>query len=196
MTTEILFGKKYRASFAVISTLVMVSCQPLSPSEEADQNGGKKSESDDQTKRDTPPQLTPHDTTPTQTPTPTAPANTPTIVVPLHLDATEASMRNDLIANLCLSCHQTATSINRYVDLTDITALITTGPDTTPAGRPRKIVRAGCPTLSMFYLSVKNAQMPKDPTKVLSVTNVAAVEKWIHSLNPDPTLVCSDEPPD
>ena len=186
------FAKKTRVSGLILS-FALAACQPLSPSE--DNDSSKHAKDSDDTERPTPPGLVPPGPTPTPTPTPPIEA-TRTPVPPLHLEATETSIREDLVSPMCLSCHLTATSTNRYVDLTNLRALITTVSEVTPPGQPRKIIRAGCPTLSMFYLSVKNGQMPKDPTKRLTDSNVAAVEKWIISLNPDPTLVCSDEPPD
>lgn len=185
-------GRKH--GYWVLLAIGIVSCQPLGPSEEAEpittKRDGSTPNNDDGTKTEIPPRLVPHDPTPLPTSIPV------TVPTPLHLEVSESSMRNDLISNLCISCHQAATATNRYVDLTNLTALITNTPDRTPAGQARKIVRAGCPMLSMFFLSIKNAQMPKDPTKTLSVGNVAVVEKWILNLNPDPSLVCSDEPPD
>lgn len=175
----------------------IVSCQPLTPSEDRgeevqEKEGDKKGEDDP--KKEDDPNLRPPEPIPTELPTP-VPTPIP-VIVPLRLEPTDASMTDGLISSLCISCHREAISTNRYVNLTDLAAVITTTPDTTTPGQQRKVVRAGCPELSMFFLSMKNGSMPKDPTKRLSPENLKAVSDWIVSLNRDPALNCSDEPPD
>jgi hypothetical protein len=133
---------------------------------------------------------------------PSAPQKAPEIdqskTVPRELvfESTLKSIQKDFVDIECLSCHQSATSKNRDVDLSDLSQLFTDQPSVHTPNQPRKIIRVGCPDESMFYISLKNNQMPVNPDRHLSPKNKDLVRNWILSLSSAPVTDCSDEPSD
>ncbi len=112
----------------------------------------------------------------------------------LGLVQTAASMQDKLIAERCLSCHQTPTSGNKYVDLHDLNILFTDQAKN-PSGA-RQIIRKGCPNESIFYSEIADGSMPKSGVPQIDDSDKKIIHDWILSLAPQGTINCSDEPSD
>lgn len=118
--------------------------------------------------------------------------------LPLTVQANQESIQKNLVDKTCISCHQSATASNRYVELTDISKLIEgAGHEHTPGGPRHNLVKPGCPTQSFFYTIMKEGKMPPPPAGKVSPESLKAVEDWIVSLKPNAGNSCeSDEPQD
>jgi hypothetical protein len=143
----------------------------------------------------------PAPTAPTPAPAPVndgrpTPPPAPTPELPLGLTQSTASMQETLVASRCLSCHESATAGNRFVDLRDLTAIYTDQPTPTVPGEARKVIRVGCPDASIFFLEIKNDKMPPNGAHPILAADRKIISDWIVSLAPAGVINCSDEPPD
>ena len=114
----------------------------------------------------------------------------------LSLEPNIDSMQNNLIQNNCISCHKHPSERNRFVDLHDLSKIITTQNPIVQPGEARKIIRAGCPDISIFYLAIKNNQMPPAGNSRIDDSDKLVISQWIESLLPVDERNCNDEPID
>jgi hypothetical protein len=102
------------------------------------------------------------------------------------LKPTIDSIQANLINKKCISCHQSATEGNGLVDLRDLRENISAFPGRNPQlNGARTTVMSGCPEYSILSLSLKNGTMPPAPAEHISAADLAVVEAWIRSLEPN-----------
>lgn len=183
--------RKVRLHVLLTLAFAIFGCHRLSPSDPPPSPDNQKDEhrGDDQSE-DKGPQ---NDQSPTPEPSPSP--------LPTNLDepmrAETQSIQEHIVNKTCLGCHSASNSSNRYVDLTDLQNQVTTDRSQLTPGISRKTVLAGCPDVSMFYLSMKDGSMPKNSTNHVSAADLAIVRTWIEQFVPDSNnRHCDDEPPD
>lgn len=130
-----------------------------------------------------------------QAPNPPTPpiANTP---IDLKLEPNINSMQSNLVLKNCIGCHSKATDHNRHVDLHDLELVITMPNSIIQPDHVRKVIKAGCPDSSIFYLVIKNNQMPPLGHSPISESNKEVIYKWIVALDQNGITNCNDEPRD
>jgi hypothetical protein len=102
------------------------------------------------------------------------------------LKPTIESIQTSLINKKCLSCHQSALETNGWVDLRDLRENISAFPGRNPElNRARATIMTGCPDYSILSLSLKNGTMPPAPAPHISTADIALVDTWIRSLEPN-----------
>lgn len=118
----------------------------------------------------------------------------------LTVEPTMESIQRNLVDKNCVSCHQSATSSNRFIALGDLAIVIQTpGGHQDHDGMRHDLISPGCPSQSFFYTIMREGKMPTPPATKVSEENLKTVEKWIISLRPDAGPTCGsddDEPGD
>lgn len=114
--------------------------------------------------------------------------------VVIKIEPNKESIQKNLMDTACVACHRGATSSNRFVDLSDIETVISTGEHIHDPSAPRHdLVEPGCPKQSFLLSIMREGKMPPPPAERPSDEGLKAVEDWILGLKPGSTCD-SDEP--
>jgi mono/diheme cytochrome c family protein len=121
--------------------------------------------------------------------------NQPTTIISTQkLESTLESIQRDFVNPNCIQCHTQATENNRYVKLTDLSAVIEkTGHDHS-SPHVRYLIKPGCPKQSFFLSIIRAGKMP--PSGKVSAEEIQTIETFIKNLDPNAKKKCDDEPPD
>lgn len=113
------------------------------------------------------------------------------------LKPSQESIQIQLVEKSCVSCHESATSKNRHVDLRDIGKIIEGEHNhATDSDHSRTaLVKPGCPKQSFFLSIMREGKMPPPPAPSIESKSLNIVEIWIKGLK-DVENCEPDEPGD
>lgn len=109
--------------------------------------------------------------------------------------ANQSSIQKIFINRQCLSCHDSALSSNRFVDLRDLSWVIEGEAFRSQSSLRKNLIKPGCPNESFLLSVVKSGEMPPAPERRVDQQTIQILKDWILSLQPNRTD-CGDEPPD